>query len=76
MSSWAALDIISSVPWDVLFASSEGVEGLGMAKILKIGKVLKVFKLLRLSKLTKFNEERGAQLEELMLSRHARAEMA
>ena len=73
LGSWFALDFVSSVPWGDVFdaitkSSSGGADGLQMARLLKVGKVLKVLKLLRLSKFSKLGEERGAQIEEVMLS--------
>jgi len=51
LKTWFTLDLVSSVPWDIVSAGL--LPGLQAARVLKIGKIAKVLKLLRVGKVIK-----------------------
>lgn len=70
--SWFCIDVVSSIPWDLIFekAAAGATQSARLSKSLKLGKGFRVLKLARLARLApgRFASEWSETLEEMMAS--------
>lgn len=54
LRGWFAIDIVSSIPFDLVMDASAGEDDLSSIKVLKVGRVLRTLRAAKLLKLTRF----------------------
>jgi len=67
LKTWFMLDLISSIPFQMLHGRTDSLKRTGLLKLFKVGKVLRAFKLIRMTRILKLvhHSELVHQFEEL-----------